>query len=82
MQSKLELAASRGTVENQSVFRIEYPPDIRSSEQRSFQCPKYSIGSDGVEVLLDGIRVTPGEDYIEYTDTEIRFSMIFLWIHV
>lgn len=73
MQSKLELAASRGTVENQSVFRIEYPPDIRSSEQRSFHCPKYSIGSDGVEVLLDGIRVTLDEDYVEYTDTEIRF---------
>ncbi|MGO4731681.1 hypothetical protein [Paenibacillus sp. 2KB_22] len=73
MQSKLELAASRGTMENQSIFRIEYPPDIRLSEQKSFYCPKYSIGSDSVEVLLDGIRVTPGDDYIEYTDTEIRF---------
>ena len=73
MQSKLELAASRGTMENQSIFRIEYPPDIRVTDQKSFYCPKYSIGSDSVEVLLDGIRVTPGEDYIEYTDTEIRF---------
>ncbi|MFE6076092.1 hypothetical protein ACFVQB_16575 [Paenibacillus sp. NPDC057886] len=73
MQSKLELAASRGTMENQSIFRIEYPPDIRVTDQKSFYCPKYSIGSDSVEVLLDGIRVTSGEDYIEYTDTEIRF---------
>ncbi|ATO48572.1 hypothetical protein P4V86_03420 [Brevibacillus laterosporus] len=74
MQSRLELAESRGTMEHQSVFHFTSPPDVRLKPQRDFTIPKYVIGSNSAEVFLDGIRMDVGDDYIEYSDTVIRFT--------
>lgn len=74
MQSRLELAESRGTMEHQSVFHFTSPPDTRLSSQRDFTIPKYVIGSNSAEVFLDGIRMDVLDDYIEYSETVIRFT--------
>lgn len=74
MQSRLELAESRGTMEHQSVFHFTSPPDTRLSDQRDFTIPKYVIGSNSAEVFLDGIRMDVLDDYIEYSETVIRFT--------
>lgn len=74
MQSRLELAESRGTMEHQSVFHYTSPPDTRPTVQRDFTIPKYVIGSNSVEVFLDGIRMDVGDDFIEYSETVIRFT--------
>ncbi|WMT39277.1 hypothetical protein RE628_17650 [Paenibacillus sp. D2_2] len=74
MQSRLELAESRGTMEHQSVFHFTSPTDVRLKPQRDFTIPKYVIGSNSAEVFLDGIRMDVGDDYIEYNDTVIRFT--------
>ncbi|SLJ91512.1 MULTISPECIES: hypothetical protein [unclassified Paenibacillus] len=73
MQSRLELAESRGTMEHQSVFHFTSSPNSRLSITRDFQVPRYVIGSNSAEVFLDGIRMDVGDDYIEYSDTLIRF---------
>lgn len=73
MQSRLELAESRGTMEHQSVFHFTSSPNSRLSITRDFQVPRYVIGSNSAEVFLDGIRMDVEEDYIEYSDTLIRF---------
>lgn len=73
MQSRLELAESRGTMEHQSVFHFTSAPNSRSSAQKDFVIPKYVIGSNSAEVYLDGIRMDVNDDYIEYSDTVIRF---------
>ncbi|WP_340386680.1 hypothetical protein [Paenibacillus sp. FSL E2-0151] len=74
MQSRLELAESRGTMEHQSVFHFTSAPNSRLSMSRDFQVPRYVIGSNSAEVFLDGIRMDAGDDYIEYNDTLIRFT--------
>ena len=74
MQSRLELAESRGTMEHQSVFHFTSAPNSRLSTTRDFQVPRYVIGSNSAEVFLDGIRMDAGDDYIEYNDTLIRFT--------
>nr|WP_154957617.1 hypothetical protein [Paenibacillus xylanexedens] len=74
MQSRLELAESRGTIEHQSVFHYTSSPNSRLSTVRDFQIPRYVIGANSTEVFLDGIRMDVGDDYIEYSDTLIRFT--------
>lgn len=74
MQSRLELAESRGTIEHQSVFHYTSSPNSRLSMVRDFQIPRYVIGANSTEVFLDGIRMDVGDDYIEYSDTVIRFT--------
>lgn len=74
MQSRLELAESRGTMEHQSVFHFTSSPNSRLSITRDFQVPRYVVGSNSAEVFLDGIRMDAGDDYIEYSDTVIRFT--------
>lgn len=74
MQARLELAESRGTVEKQYVWHKTWPPFSRSGPQRDFRVPKYVVGSNSVEVFVDGFRVDVDDDYIEYSDTLIRFN--------
>lgn len=73
MQSRIEIMEGAGVVDNLSVFHYTSAPDTREYPQADFVVPKYPIGSHTVEVYLDGIRVDIDDDYIEYSDTVIRF---------
>lgn len=74
LEGRLRLAEGKGTVEYDSVFHVTFPPFSRQLPQRDFQIPRFYIGSNTVEVFLDGIRMDVDDDYIEYNETTIRFN--------
>lgn len=82
MQTDIENAGGGSSYAGVS-FHIEFLPNVRTSPQRIFEIPKYVIGSDQLEVYVDGVRVSKETDYTEKDSTHIEFNYdIFPEAHV
>lgn len=69
------VSATNGSlpVSNNSIeYYIYFPPEQRINK-RLFIIPEYTMGSNTLEVFVEGVRQFPNVDYIEKSPTEIEF---------